>query len=153
MVGDKPRRTCPSCHYIYFTDPKVGVGILVISQEKVLLVKRGMHPELGKWSLPAGFLDYGEDPRKTAVREVFEETNLEVKITGLLDVYHNPEAQSQGGASIFILYQAELFRGEIQAGDDAEEAAFFDFSTLPELAFSSTKGAILKWREVVGEID
>jgi len=145
-VGDKPRRTCSNCNYIHFTDPKVGVGILVISEGKVLLVKRGFNPELGKWSIPAGFLDYGEDPQKAAVREVLEETNLEVKIFGLLDVYYNQEALTQGGASIFILYHAELRQGEIRAGDDAEEAAFFELSALPELAFSSTKEAIFKWR-------
>lgn len=146
FVGDKLRRTCPSCNYIHYTDPKVGVGILVISDGKVLLVKRGMNPEIGKWSIPAGFLDYGEDPQVTAVREVLEETNLRVKITGLLDVYYNPEAQTQGGASIFILYKAELLEGELRAGDDAEEAAFFELSSIPDLAFSSTKEAINQWR-------
>ena len=122
----------------------------MISEGKVLLVKRGFNPELGKWSIPAGFLDYGEDPKKAAVREIREETNLEVKISGLLDVYYNQEALSQGGASIFILYHAELLRGGLRAGDDAEEAAFFKFSALPELAFSSTKEAILKWRDAGG---
>ena len=149
-VGDKPRRTCSNCNYIHFTDPKVGVGILVFSEGKVLLVKRGFNPELGKWSIPAGFLDYGEDPKKAAVREIREETNLEVKISGLLDVYYNQEALSQGGASIFILYHAELLRGGLRAGDDAEAATFFKFSALPELAFSSTKEAILKWRDAGG---
>ena len=146
FVGDKLRRSCPSCNYIHYTDPKVGVGILVKSDGKVLLVKRGMNPEIGKWSIPAGFLDYGEDPQVTAVREVLEETNLRVKITGLVDVYYNPEAQSQGGASIFILYKAELLDGELRAGDDAEEAAFFELSSIPDLAFYSTKEAINQWR-------
>ncbi len=144
-VGDKPRRVCPSCRFIFFTDPKVGVGVLIIDEGKVLLVKRGMNPEKGKWSIPAGFLDYGEDPKITAAREVKEETNLQIKITGLLDIYFNSESLIHGGASIFILYSAEAVAGELKAGDDADEACYFGRDELPDLAFPSTHGAIDRW--------
>jgi 8-oxo-dGTP diphosphatase len=144
-VGDKPRRACPACDFIHFTDPKVGVGVMVVYQGKILLVQRAMSPERGKWSIPAGFLDYGEEPKATAEREVFEETNLRVVIDSLVDVYHNQEAIDQGGASIFILYQAQFAGGQIRAGDDAEAAAFFGQDELPELAFASTRDAIHRW--------
>ena len=139
-VGDKLRRVCPSCGFIHFTDPKVGVGVFVVHEGKILLVRRTMHPEIGKWSIPAGFLDAGENPEETAVREAFEETNLEVAIESLLGVFHNPPAQ--GGASIFIMYQARLLGGTLQAGDDADAAAFFAPDNLPEIAFASTLAAI-----------
>lgn len=145
-VNDKLRRVCPSCGYIHFTDPKVGVGVVLLLDGKLLLVKRAMMPEAGKWSLPAGYLDYGEDPQSTAVREVFEETGLIIEIDGLLDVYHNPSALRQGGASIFILYWAKLVSGEIAAGDDAVDVGFFSPDELPELAFSSTLDVISRWR-------
>jgi ADP-ribose pyrophosphatase YjhB (NUDIX family) len=140
LVGDKPRRVCPSCGFIYFTDPKVGVGVLVVHDGKILLVRRTMNPEKGKWSIPAGFVDQGEDPAATAVRETLEETNLEVTISGLVDVYHNPP--EQGGASIFILYRARLIGGEPNAGDDADAVGFFGLHELPDLAFVSTRDAI-----------
>jgi ADP-ribose pyrophosphatase YjhB (NUDIX family) len=144
LVSDKPRRTCPECSYIHFTDPKVGVGVLVVKQGKVLLVRRAMEPERGKWSIPAGFLDRGEDPKETAVREAQEETGLKVVIEGLVDVYFNPP--QQGGASIFILYRANLVGGKAQAGDDADAVGFFGRDELPELAFDSTHAAIrLLW--------
>ncbi len=146
-AGDKPRRACPACNYIHFTDPKVGVGVMVLYQGKILLVRRAMSPERGKWSIPAGFLDFGEEPKATAEREVFEETNLRVAIDSLVDVYHNREAMDQGGASIFILYQARYVGGEIKAGDDADAAAFFGHDELPELAFASTRDAIHRWLE------
>jgi len=111
-----------------------------MDEDKVLLVRRVMDPERGKWSLPSGYLDQGEDPQETAVREAFEETNLHVEIDGLLDVYHNPPAQ--GGASIFILYRARLLGGEPRAGDDADAVGFFALDDLPELAFTSTFEAI-----------
>ncbi len=138
LVGDRQRRACTACNFIYFTDPKVGVGVLVMKGGKLLLVKRVMAPEIGKWSIPAGFLDAGEDPRQTAVREVLEETNLTVEIGDLVDVYFNHDVRSQGGASIFILYEAELLGGDLKAGDDAAAAKFFGPDELPELAFSST---------------
>lgn len=139
-VGDKPRRVCPDCGFIHFTDPKVGVGVLIVSDGRILLVRRTMHPEIGKWSIPAGYLDAGEDPEATAVRELFEETGLRGEIERLVGVYYNPP--QQGGASIFILYQGRLVGGHLQAGDDADAAAFFSLDHLPELAFASTRAAI-----------
>jgi ADP-ribose pyrophosphatase YjhB (NUDIX family) len=114
--------------------------VLVQQEGKILLVRRTMKPESGKWSIPAGYLDHGEDPEETAVRETLEETNLQVEISGLLDVYHNPP--QEGGASIFILYRARLLGGQLQAGDDADDARFFTLDQLPELAFASTRAAI-----------
>lgn len=147
MVGDRLRRACTACGFIHFTDPKVGVGVMVVEGGKLLLVKRIMAPEIGKWSIPAGYLDAGEDPRETAVREVFEETNLEVEIGDLVDVYFNQEVAAVGGASIFILYRAKLLGGTLQAGDDAAAAKFFGLDELPELAFTSTFAAVQAiWR-------
>lgn len=140
VVMDKPRRTCPSCHYVYYTDPKVGVGVAVLDGGKLLLVRRAMNPERGKWSLPAGFVDQGEDPRATAAREALEETGLVVTVESVIDVFYNPPGQ--GGASIFILYRAQRVGGELVAGDDAEAAAFFGLDQLPELAFASTRAAV-----------
>ncbi len=137
---DKPRRTCIECGYVHYTDPKVGVGVLVVEDQKVLLVRRAMNPERGKWSIPAGFLDRGEDPKETAVREALEETGLEVVIEELVDVFYNPPRQ--GGASIFILYRANLVGGTAKAGDDADAVGFFARENLPELAFASTRAAI-----------
>ena len=145
MVGDKARRACPVCNFVHFTDPKVGVGAMVLDDHKILLVKRSMRPNRGKWSLPAGYLDYGEDPKVAAEREVLEETNLQVIITELVGVYHNPESLNRGGASIFILYRAGLVGGQLRAGDDANEAGFFGPHELPDMAFDSTRDAITLW--------
>lgn len=140
-VGGKPRRFCPNCGFVHFSDPKVGVGVLVVADGRVLLVQRAVSPQKGKWSLPAGFIDHGEDPQQAAIRETREETNLQVEIISLLDLFYNPPSEA-GGASLFILYRAKWVGGALAAGDDAESAAFFDLSNLPELAFPSTVAAI-----------
>lgn len=139
-IGGKPRRACPQCKYIHFIEPKVGVGVAVLEDDRILLVQRGFAPEKGKWSLPAGYLDRGDDPQQQAVLEAWEETNLEVEITGLAGVFHNPPAE--GGASVFILYWAQRTGGELRAGDDAVAAGFFARDNLPEIAFASTRFAI-----------
>ena len=138
-VAGKPRRACPSCDFVYFVEPKVGVGVMVVEDDRLLLVRRAMEPEKGKWSLPAGYLDHGESPVETAVRETREETGLEVRITGLVDAFHNPPG---AGASVFLLYRAEREGGEPLAGDDADAAAFFGPDELPPLAFASTFAAV-----------
>jgi ADP-ribose pyrophosphatase YjhB (NUDIX family) len=122
------------------------VGVLVEREGKILLVRRTMMPEQGKWSIPAGFIDRGEDPQEVAVREAYEETNLRVEIEELVDVYYN-EPTGQGGASIFILYRARLLGGELEAGDDADAVGFFAPDELPELAFASTRDALRVLRE------
>lgn len=139
-VGGKLRRACPACRYVHFVEPKVGVGVCVLRDNQLLLVQRGHAPEKGKWSIPAGYLDRGDDPAHHAVQEVREETGLEVVITGLAGVFHNPP--EQGGAGVFILYTGEQTGGVLRAGDDALDARFFQRHALPEIAFASTRHAI-----------
>ncbi len=115
--------------------------MLVVEDDRLLLVRRGVEPERGKWSLPAGFLDQGEDPRQTAAREALEEAGLTVVVEGLVDVFYNPPGR---GASIFILYRARRVAGEPTPGDDADDARFFTLDALPELAFASTRAAIAR---------
>ena len=138
-VAGKPRRACPACDFVHFVEPKVGVGVMVVEDDRLLLVRRAMEPEKGRWSLPAGYLDYGESPIETAVREAREETGLEVRITGLVDAFHNPPG---AGATVFLLYRAERVSGEPTAGDDADAARFFARDELPPLAFASTFAAV-----------
>lgn len=144
-VAGRPRRACPACRYIHFIEPKVGVGVCVLQAGAILLVRRRFAPEKGKWSIPAGYLDHGDDPAVHAAQEVREETGLDVAITGLAGVFHNPP--EQGGASVFILYRGERIGGNLLPGDDASDAGFFARDALPELAFASTRHAVELLRE------
>jgi ADP-ribose pyrophosphatase YjhB (NUDIX family) len=121
----------------------VGVGARVLDGARVLLVRRTVDPGRGRWCLPAGYLDPGEHPERTAVREVLEETGLEVRITDLAGVFHTPPPPfGKQGATLFVLYDAERTGGRLAAGDDADQAGFFDADSLPELAFESTRTAV-----------
>jgi 8-oxo-dGTP diphosphatase len=130
------RPACPECGWIYFADPKVAAAVLVETEQGVLLVRRLNEPRQGLWSVPAGFIDAGEDPAEAARRECLEETGLQVEITGLLGIVAGREHRN--GADIVIAYRATITGGALQAGDDAGEAAFFPRGALPELAFHAT---------------
>jgi 8-oxo-dGTP diphosphatase len=131
------RRVCPNCDWIYFADPKVAVAALVVKDRKVLLVRRAHSPKQGYWTLPAGFVDAGEDPARAAERECVEETGLEVRVNGLVDVLAGQEHAR--GAHILIVYRAEIVSGRERPGDDADQVGFFDLNDLPALAFSTTQ--------------
>ncbi len=140
---------CQACGFIYFRDPKVAAVVFVTHKGQMLLVRRAVIPELGKWALPAGFIDYGEDPREAAVREVREETGLDVRITELIDVLGG---DNSGSATIVILFRAEVTGGALAPEDDVSEVAFFSPEELPldEIAsFQSTHLLIRRWLDEV----
>jgi 8-oxo-dGTP diphosphatase len=134
--GDQ-RKVCPDCDWVYFADPKVAAATLVEQDSRVLLVRRSNEPFRGLWTLPAGFVDAGEDPAKAAARECLEETGLEARVVELMDVMFGQEHEH--GAHILIIYRAVIESGSIHPGDDADRVGFFPRSDLPPLAFSTTK--------------
>jgi ADP-ribose pyrophosphatase YjhB (NUDIX family) len=138
------RRFCPGCDRVIFRDHKVAAGVLVEQNDKVLLVRRRMGALPGAWSFPAGFVEFGEEPAAAAVRECYEETGLEVRVTGLHAVV-GPEPA--GMASVVIVYRARIVGGEREPGDDVDKVGFFDPDELPPLAFRATRIALEKWRD------
>jgi len=152
VIADKfgaQRPTCPECGWVYFADPKVAVAGLIISDGRVLLVRRANDPQRGLWTLPAGFIDAGEEPESALARECLEETGLKVHIDRLLGVISGQEHPR--GANILIAYQASILSGDLHADDDVDKAAFFSTDELPGLAFSTTKKILKMW--VIGGFD
>jgi ADP-ribose pyrophosphatase YjhB (NUDIX family) len=141
----RPRPVCPACGWIYFADPKVAVAVLIEQDERILLVRRANDPQRGLWTLPAGFLDAGEDPIDAAARECLEETGLQVQIHELIDVLSGQEHPR--GAHLVIFYRGRILSGDLKPGDDVDRAAFFDLETLPGLAFSTTQRILEKIRK------
>jgi ADP-ribose pyrophosphatase YjhB (NUDIX family) len=136
------RPCCPACGFVHFANPRVAVAVFVPDGERILLVKRGIPPEKGRWALAAGFVEHGEPPEAAARREVLEETGLAVTILGLLDLCYN-----EADKVIVILYRARAEGGTLAAGDDVEEARWFSRADLPDLAFESTRRAVAGWLE------
>ena len=136
------RPVCPQCGWIYFIDPKVAAAVLVEEDGRVLLVRRVNEPFRGLWTLPAGFVNGGEDPAEAAARECEEETGLSVRVRRVLDVISGREHER--GADFVIVYLAEIVSGELAAADDADAAEWFPYDDLPPLAFKATQKVLLK---------
>lgn len=131
------RPVCPQCRWVYFQDPKVAAAVLVEDNQRVLLVRRSNEPFRGLWTLPAGFVNGGEDPAEAAARECLEETSLSVRVKRVLDVIAGREHDR--GADFVIVYLAEVISGELIPADDADAAEWFERTALPPLAFDATK--------------
>lgn len=138
------RLCCPACAYVYYRNPAPAAGVLLARRGEILLVKRKFEPRAGWWSLPAGFMEYGESPERTAVRELREETGLRVRLTGLFGVYagfDDPRVRA-----VLILYTAERLAGRLRAGDDAIEVRYFPLSRLPRrIAFAAHRHALAEF--------
>lgn len=137
----KLRPLCPRCGWVYFADPKVAAAVLVEQAGRVLLARRVNEPFRGLWTLPAGFVDAGEDPAFAAERECLEETGLVVHVTAVLDVIAGREHPR--GADFIIVYQADILKGELACGDDADAVDWFPRTALPPLAFAATRRVLL----------
>ena len=139
----KVRPVCPACGFVHCANPRVAVVVFLADGGRVLLVKRGMEPEKGRWALAAGFVDQGERPEAAAAREMREETGLEVAVTRQLDLGFD-----EASRAIVILFEGRLLGGTLKADDDVEEARWFAPGDLPEaseLAFESTRRALREW--------
>jgi len=144
----RERPYCISCERPVYFDPKVAVVVFIEKDDKVLLIRRGMEPGIGKWALPAGFIDFDEAPEDGAIRETLEETNLHVKIDKLLAVFPK---RDDGLADVIICYSASILDGTPEAGDDADDIGWFTRDNIPELVFYPSITLTTLWRN--GELE
>lgn len=139
LIHGKLRRACPECGFIHFNDPKVAAVVLVQHNNRVLLVRRAMNPARGKWALPGGFVDFGEDPYRAAAHEVLEETGVAIVNVALADILSD-------GGPIVITFTALASNSAAHAQDDADAVLWYAADDpLPDLAFESTRAMLTRW--------
>jgi 8-oxo-dGTP diphosphatase len=141
------RKGCPECNWIHFRDPGVGAAMLVRDDGgRVLLVKRGPSSTMpGLWCIPAGYVDYGEDIREAARRELEEETGLVAEVGDVVFVasnFHDPAKLTVG-----IWFEGRVTGGELEAGDDAVDVGWFPLDDLPDLAFPTDEELLGRLRD------
>jgi len=110
--------------------PRPTAGVVCLRGNEVLLIKRGNPPRQGQWSLPGGRIEWGETSEAAAMRELVEETGVQARLLGLIDVVDGIMTSRETGEItrhyIMVDYAALWLAGEPVAGDDAAEARFFD---------------------------
>lgn len=146
LEGGLERPRCPACGFVQYLNPAPGAGVVLLRDNKVCLVRRKFAPKQGQWSLPTGFMEWDEDVAATAIREVHEETGLEVELTGLFSVESGilpPDIPV-----LVVFYRGIETGGTLQAGDDAAEVAFFPVTDLPQpVAFAAHRRVLARLKE------
>jgi 8-oxo-dGTP diphosphatase len=116
---------------LYPKQPIIGVGAVIIEDGKILLEKRKNEPGKGKWSIPGGLVELGESIEQTVIREVKEETGLDVGKPEHIDVVDNVVRDENGEVKyhfVIIDYLAKLKGGMLKAASDAEELEWVSLS-------------------------
>ncbi len=137
---------CPNCSWRHWNNPVPAAGCLIEDSGKILLILRKNQPAAGMWSLPVGFLHYGETLEECATRETEEETGLRVEPVALIGSYS--DIIDAHRSHVVSIYRGRIIAGELRAGDDAEDVRWFSMQHLPELAFPSGQSAITQWLSI-----
>lgn len=116
---------------LYPDQPVVGIGIVIVKDQKIVLIKRGNEPGKGKWSIPGGLVELGEHIDQAVIREAKEETCLDVTNPRLVDVVDNVDLDGDGKVKyhyVIVDYLVQVVGGEIAAASDAEELRWVPFN-------------------------
>ena len=137
----REQKVCSRCRFIFYLNPKVVAATIPEQDGATLLTRRSINPGRGLWTFPGGFVDFGETVTDAARRETFEETGLEVDLTGLLNVYTYPDAP------VIIVYTARVIGGTLTTCDENDALEWVAPERIPwdALAFQSTREALREW--------
>jgi len=140
---------------LYPDQPVVGIGAVIINDGKIALIKRGNEPSKGKWTIPGGLVELGENLEHAVIRETKEETGLDVNNPSLVDVVSNVDLDEEGKVKyhyVILEYFVYVKNGTAQAASDAaelrwvllEEVEIYDLTKSFRLFFRNNKEKLKK---------
>lgn len=133
-----PNTPCPHCGR--YANRGVSIDAVIMKNNDVLLIKRGVEPHIGLWRIPGGYVGWNESTEDVLRREVKEETNLDVKENQLVGVYSDPKRHPK--QVVNIVYLVTVDNGKVKHGDDAVEAKWFPLDELPDkMAIDTNKAS------------
>ena len=115
---------------LYPDQPIVGIGVVIVHEEKIALIKRSNEPARGKWTIPGGLVELGEPIENAVIREALEETCLEVENPRLVDVVGQVDHDADDRVKyhyVIIDYLVHVRSGNISAASDAAELRWVPF--------------------------
>jgi mutator protein MutT len=125
----------------------IGVGGVVISEGLALLVRRGTPPLKGEWSIPGGSLELGETLVEGVRRELAEETGIEVRVLGQIEVFERIFLDASGKPQYhFVIfdYLCQKIRGNAYAGSDVTDVAWVAEPDLARYSLTSTAPRVIE---------
>ncbi len=140
--GGRMRMACPRCGFVHYRNPTVGVATVILDGDAILLGRRAATTSYpGTWCIPCGHVEWDEAIRDAARRECREETGLEVEVGPVIAVhsnFHNPRQHTVG-----VWFHCQVIGGELRAGDDLDQVAWFPLAHPPEPLAFPTDGLVL----------
>jgi mutator protein MutT len=127
--------------------PLVGVGGVVITDGRVLLIRRAGPPLQGEWSIPGGLLELGESLNQGVRRELAEETGLEVRVLDLIEVFERVFPDDDGRTKyhfVILDYLCEAVSGEARAASDVTDVAWAQEDELASYSLTPTATRVIK---------
>lgn len=145
--------SCPACSFVAYANPAPTACALVVDGDgRLLLARRAYDPDAGLWDLPGGFIEEDEEPLDALVRELREETGLEIEPLEHLGIWTDRYGDDPGAARTLNLYwTARVVGGKERADDDVSELGWFAPADLPppaQLAFRNVALVIDAWRRI-----
>lgn len=140
---DAGRPACPTGHFVHYANPAVTTYAFIADpQGRFLALRRAHPPSVGEWDLPGGFVEAGEDPRDCVLREIREETGLEVALLGVIGAYSSVYGET-GRHTVDIGFAARAQQTtNMLLSDEKSEAAWFALDEFPDPAFAGERAGL-----------
>jgi ADP-ribose pyrophosphatase YjhB (NUDIX family) len=145
---DPDRPACPNCGFVHYENPTPTVQAWIERDGTYLALRRGEEPLQGRWNMPGGFVETGESGPEAIIREVSEETALDVEPVEVIGIFSSAYGSGDDAKPIFdVAYRCKLKGGELDVSDESQEAAWFSLEDFPEPAFEGEQKALARLRE------
>ena len=139
---DAGRPACPTGHFVHFDNPPTTVQAWIERDGEYLILRRNEEPFAGEWDLPGGFVEMGEDPAQAVVREVLEETGLNVSPIEIIGAFTSAYG-STGRHTVDVAYLCRLDGGDFELDlGEKSDATWASLGEMPKLAFAGERQAL-----------